>query len=328
MSPDKPVIWLINDQRIGNLNQLKAITYYLKDKFDIKECKISFSKMISLPNIINLALGTGIKFHDLSTEPDIIMSAGRRSALAAIQLKKKYPNSKIIQIMRPNLPAQYFDFIVTPKHDHYKYASYETALTANFINQDTLAKAAKQWQAEFSKIKKPILCVIIGGDTKHNKVNDQTIIKLCHNLLKIKSSAKCHLYVTTSRRTSRSNIKQIKSILNDNASLYLWEAKATHNPYLAMLSYCQAILVSVDSISMISDALATGKPVYVLEDNFGDKKHSKFVNHLKQQQLLKSSHLLFQEGLTSYKSSPINDAKKIADTIQSKISFSRGRRLG
>lgn len=319
MLQDRPVAWLLDDQRIGNLNQLKAITYYLKDKLDVREYEISFNHMISLPNMINFLLGTGIDIDpsNLSKKPApyFILSAGRRSALAALKLKKIYPDAKIIQIMRPNLPAKCFDFIITPKHDNYTNSTIETTLTPNFINQDTLKKASGEWQKEFSDIKEPILAVIIGGDTKHNKVPDDTIIKLCNDLLKLKSKSGCHICITTSRRTSNSNIKYIKNILDGEASLYLWGLNSKRNPYLAMLSYSHSIMVSADSISMVSDGLATGKPIYILEEDFGNKKHHDFIEHLKQQKLVSSADMLFQDGLKDNGYPPINDAKKISDAI-------------
>ena len=54
--------------------------------------------------------------------PDIIMFSGRRTAPLAIYLKKIFKNqTKIIQIMRPNLSPKEFDLIILPQHDNYRY---------------------------------------------------------------------------------------------------------------------------------------------------------------------------------------------------------------
>lgn len=321
-SQDKPVIWLINDQRIGNFNQLKAISYYLSHKLDFREYKISFSRTIFLPNIFNLIFSTGVVFEETNyPKPNFILSAGRRSALAAAILKKRYHDTKIIQIMRPNLPAKYFDFIATPKHDNYQFSDIETTLTPNFINKNTIETAKKEWRAEFAKITNPILSVIIGGDTKNNKVSDDSIISLCNSLLKVKSKSECRILLTTSRRTSKRNIDQIKNILGQNATIFLWGNKQKKNPYLAMLAYSHSIIVSADSISMISDSLATGKPTYVYEEDFGDKKHKKFISYLKKQKAIMPSEILFSQGIKNYNNLPINDSEKISNSIMKKFNL-------
>ena len=42
--------------------------------------------------------------------------------------------------MRPNLPAKFFDFIITPKYDKYINANFETYLTPNLVTPETLTE--------------------------------------------------------------------------------------------------------------------------------------------------------------------------------------------
>ena len=44
---------------------------------------------------------------------------------------------------------------------------------------------------------------------------------------------------------------------------FIWDG-AGKNPYFAMLGWADAILVTADSVSMLSDACTTGKPVYLI----------------------------------------------------------------
>ncbi len=60
MSVVKETILLLNDGRIGNFNQVKALTQNLEQKYNIIEKKITFSFFIFLPNFINLFFNTGV----------------------------------------------------------------------------------------------------------------------------------------------------------------------------------------------------------------------------------------------------------------------------
>jgi uncharacterized protein len=48
------------------------------------------------------------------------------------------------------------------------------------------------------------------------------------------------------------------------------------NPYYAYLAVADAFLVTGDSVSMISEAAATGRPVHILDLPGGDAKFARF----------------------------------------------------
>ena len=306
--------WLLDDSRTGNTNQIRAICSYLTDYFKIKEKKIQFGKSIILPNFCNIINNHVIHLDNLQNhnpQPDFIFSAGRRSALAAIKIKKLYSKAKIIQIMRPNLPAKFFDFIITPKYDKYINANFEIDFTPSLITPKTL----KNVNSDLQRSNKHTLLVTIGGDTKYNKVSNNDIIALCKQILNLKEQFHCEILISTSRRTNKENILHINNILKDQAKLYIWSNNSQVNPYLSMLAKCDYILCSGDSISMISDALSSGKTTYVIENYFGDKKHKKFISYLKNNNLVKGSDILFTIGPEKHKYKVINEAKSCANAI-------------
>ena len=58
-------------------------------------------------------------------------------------------------------------------------------------------------------------------------------------------------------------------------SASIWDG-AGDNPYFAYLAFADAILVTADSVSMISEAAATGKPVHILAVDGGSAKFARF----------------------------------------------------
>ena len=56
---------------------------------------------------------------------------------------------------------------------------------------------------------------------------------------------------------------------------YVWDGTGD-NPYFAMLGLADAMIVTADSVSMVSEAAATGKPVHVVPLDGGSDKFSRF----------------------------------------------------
>ena len=55
---------------------------------------------------------------------------------------------------------------------------------------------------------------------------------------------------------------------------FIWDGSGA-NPYFGMLGAADAIVVTADSVSMISEAAATGKPVYIVELESGSAKFTR-----------------------------------------------------
>lgn len=323
MSAAKKNIILLNDGRAGNFNQLKALTNQLNGNFNIIEKKITFSPAIILPNFINLLFRTGLNYRNLIAKLDnidFIFSAGRRSALAAILLQKKFPKSKIIQLMKPQLKHQYFAFIATPKHDKYKFADYEMLLAPNSINKKNLSNAQAKWPQLTSKTK--ILAVIIGGDTKNNKITEHTALKLCTEIIALQKKFKLKLLLVTSRRTNDQLTQIIKNKLTKQVKFFFWhELKQENNPYLAILAAADNFLVTADSVSMISDCLATGKPTIIFNSGFGETKHHKLVKLLAQKKYIITSNNALKNHKLDYVYQPLLEAEELKKAIAKKLNF-------
>src|SRR5207245_2839417 len=80
--------------------------------------------------------------------------------------------------------------------------------------------------------------------------------------------------VTPSRRTGAAGVALLRQRLA-GLSAEIWDGTGD-NPYYAYLAAADALLVTADSVSMVSEAAATGKPVHILELAGGDAKFARF----------------------------------------------------
>src|SRR5678815_3594795 len=71
------------------------------------------------------------------------------------------------------------------------------------------------------------------------------------------------VFATTSRRTGPKATVALKKGLGPCCYLHEWQPDQSENPYLAYLACAEILIVTGESESMLADAAATGKPIYI-----------------------------------------------------------------
>jgi hypothetical protein len=80
------------------------------------------------------------------------------------------------------------------------------------------------------------------------------------------SAAGGSLLITTSARTPAATIAALAAVVAHQPNhFFQWSPNAVDNPYFGYLALADAIVVTGDSISMLTEACATRKPVYIFD---------------------------------------------------------------
>ncbi len=124
-----------------------------------------------------------------------------------------------------------------------------------------LARAREKFAASLAGLPRPRLAVLIGGSTKRHRMTGEVTTRLGNQVASLARSHGAGLMVTPSRRTSEQNTAILRSIFA-GMPMAFWDG-AGENPYFGYLAWADAIIVTNDSVSMVSEAGATGKPVHV-----------------------------------------------------------------
>ena len=104
--------------------------------------------------------------------------------------------------------------------------------------------------------------MLVGGPARHVRYRRDWARELGLRAVALAESRQGSLMVTTSRRTGSHAVAELAATLK--VPHVNWKAgDPGANPYLGMLALADAIVVSVDSVSMMSEACATGRPVHV-----------------------------------------------------------------
>ena len=281
------MIWILADDRAGNVNQLLGIVEALGEPYERKD--IRYNKWVKLPNFLRGASFVGITKESkaclIAPYPEVILSAGRRSFPVALCIKKlSGGKTKIVQLMNPGkLEEKKADLLILPQHDNYSGNAknvMQVLGTPHRVTPEKLAKEKKHWAPIFKKYPTPRISALVGGATKDKSFT----LSHAHQLVEsIKALNPASLLVTTSRRTPPEIVDYLKKELPNPKFFYRFGDK-TENPYFGLLSMADMLVVTGDSMSMCSECAGAGVPVVIFAPTeMVGEKHARFHQALYQQ---------------------------------------------
>src|SRR3989338_393806 len=245
--------------------------------------------------------------------PDLVISCG--SSLAGINLALAGENlAKSVCIMNPaSAKRKRFDLVIMPKHDRprRKKNIVITLGALNLIDEDYLKEQAEILKSKIGDISaRPSIGLLIGGDTKKYRLTQGIMNQVIQEIKKASLDLDADILITTSRRTPQAIEKLLRkefSGFKNSKLLVIANEKNIPEAVGGILGIADFILVSAESISMVSEAVSSGKYVGVF------RLKPKGLN-------FRTRHELFLKNLESggYIYSMKKDA--IADRIKSTLS--------
>jgi mitochondrial fission protein ELM1 len=318
---------VIIDHKIGNANQAIAVAKSIGANFQIKHLVYNF--LSTLPNRFkfNSLLGIDLKASS-SIEPeypDIIISSGRKTALVSKYIKTKSPKTFTIHLMNPDLSFNDFNLVCLPLHDlaenHKSYQNIIYTIGApSYLDKAKMQEEQIKLKNKLQNPNGPFISVMLGGKTKNGDYSFEEVEWLINKASILANQISATLLITTSRRTNQNISSMIEKLIKAPYYFYNWNKEnSKDNPYLAYLSLSDYFIVTGDSVSICSEALATGKPVYIYrKDEILYKKHIKFLDYLIK---LGYTKILNNEtnSLEKWNYPPLQEAEKICKVIKEKL---------
>ena len=229
--------------------------------------------------------------------PDILISSGRRAVPYMREVKRQSGGRTFTVFLQdPVIGTKAADLICVPWHDKLRGANVVPALTTpHSLTPQKLAEARAAPDPRLTALGGKKLALILGGKSQHHDLEAQDASNLAGIALRHAVQDGFSLIVTPSRRTPATVLQAISAALaaaglGDNRR-FVWDFTGD-NPYTAMMALADAIIVTGDSVNMVSEACATGKPVYVyLPSGRGHAKITRF-----HQELFKAGAARLYEG--------------------------------
>jgi hypothetical protein len=157
---------------------------------------------------------------------------------------------------------------------------------------------------------RPFIAVLIGGSNSIYRLGSDEMLRMATKLVACARSLQGSLLITPSRRTAPDAIAALAPSLT-GVPHYLWNMQG-NNPYFALLGLADFIVVTCDSVNMISEAASTGKPVYVEALPGGSVKSNRFLDGLRDAGVVRD----FAGTLSPYAYTPLDDMTKVVERVR------------
>ncbi len=208
--------------------------------------------------------------------PDLVIGGGGKAAAVVAALGRRVRG---VIVQHPRRDLRRFDLIVAARHDEITGANVIITRTAlHRVTPARLAAAAEQWAPRLAHLPRPLVSVLVGGANGRFHLGVAEGAALAGQLAAMMGRDRVGLALTPSRRTDPA----VKRVLTETLAplgAMVWDGTG-ENPYFGMLALADAIVVTMDSVSMTSEAVATGAPVLVAELPGRSRRGSVFLRGL------------------------------------------------
>ena len=272
-----PVTWILHDGKAGMASQALGLAEATGFSFVEKPLDIRFPWAFLPPRLwfrpLSAARTAAV---GLSPPwPHLVIGCGRNAAMPALAIRRANGgNTLAVQIQDPGVGHAEFDLLVVPEHDRLRGP--RVIVTRGAVHRVTMARVAAELRRfpGLAALPRPILAVLIGGTNKAYRLTLRRLGEIADAVADVLRQQGGSALVTPSRRTGVRGIELLRGKLEDLPAV-VWDGSG-ENPYFAYLALADAFLVTADSVSMISEAAATGKPVHVLALDGGNTKFACF----------------------------------------------------
>jgi mitochondrial fission protein ELM1 len=269
-----PAIWLIDAYRAGERGQVRALADAVATALDwpCRRISLAYRSHVVLPHVLGQTTLRGLTREAAAglvpPWPDLVITCGVRNEPVCRWIRAQSGGrTRYLHLGRPWAALESFDLVVTtpqyrvPDRDNVV----NNALTLHSVTPERLAAERDRWAPAFAHLPRPYTVLNVGGHSGPYTLGPRAALRLAHEASDL---ARCNggsLLVSTSSRTPAAVAEILEGRIDVPCHLYRWRAGDSENPYFGMLALADSLVVSADSIAMLSEACATGKPVFMFD---------------------------------------------------------------
>ena len=279
---DKPIIWCLLGRKAGDNTQVRALAEELGLPWQEKRIRARpwelLAHLLPFPTLVGIDRASAAAL--APPWPDLVISAGRRNEPVARWIRRRAGGgTRLVHIGRPWASPAHYDLIVsTPQYslpDLPTVHINQWPLNRFFTEDMAAAGAAptpevREIAPEVRDMAHPRIAVLVGGNSGKYVFTAAKGARLGRAAVALAQSRGGSLMVTDSPRTPRAAGDALQACLRDADYCHRW-GRGGANPYRGMLALADAIVVTGESMSMLGEALNTGKPVYIFDMGDGGR---------------------------------------------------------
>lgn len=199
---------------------------------------------------------------------DIVIGCGARAQPALLAVKKKF-GAFAVCIEKPRGGADLFDAVVAPRHDYSAAAAAEIEANKNgnmiliLGSVGGINAVSKPPPSAFAAVPNPKTGVLIGGENRAYSMTPAVCREFAAQILAADASG--GVLATASRRTGEENARALAEEFSGGRCFFYSGADGAENPYADILAAADRFAVTCDSVNLLSEACAAGKPVQIID---------------------------------------------------------------
>jgi mitochondrial fission protein ELM1 len=261
-------VWAVVSYRAGESSQILGLAKRLELPFEIK--KLSYSRWVGPVGLARRVSSAGIDSTSLPGPPwpALIISAGVKNEPVCRWFQAQSGGrTRLVFLGRTWAARRHFDLVITTPQYRLPHEPnvIHNLMTQHGVTTARLAEARQRWEGPLAGLRRPLIGVLIGGDSGPLAFGERAAGRLARALNTMARSVDGSILATTSARTRASAVDKLERLLGPGAQVYRWREDDEENPYYGLLAHADRLVVTSDSIAMLSEAVGTGKPVYLFD---------------------------------------------------------------
>jgi mitochondrial fission protein ELM1 len=260
-----PVIWVLEGARAGDNAQVRELAARLPAVTEVKNLRYN-----RLYRRANWLLGARLISVESGAEtlvepwPDLVIGIGRRSVPVARWIQRQSGGrTRLVQMGRPRARSDIFDLVITTPQYGLPPAPNVIELVLPFVpNQIAPALELDFWRKEFANLPEPRIAVLVGGPSGPVQMRVAEIRDLFRGVEVLGRRLRGSLIIVSSPRTPKEAFEEAAMSQGEAFRVFSWGTDK-ENPYRSLLQIADRFVVTSDSVSMLAEAVRTGKPVDV-----------------------------------------------------------------
>ena len=260
---DDAVVWVIANQKPGHTAQATALAEKVGWPYQVVRVPQIFKSLL----LVMLRNNFGQVAPLRPPWPNVVIACGWWPTRVARWIKMRSGgHARLLLAGRKCGPIKSpTDILVSCKHFHLPLHErrIETLLPVHPITDSSLDTARQLGQQIMDGATQPRVALLVGGSSKQHALTAADAAVLGRRALEQVRAVGGSLFAVTSRRTGNKAAAALAKTLHGAAQLHVWSHGEANNPYLSYLAAADILIVTGESESMLMDAIATGKPVYI-----------------------------------------------------------------
>lgn len=310
--------WAITDHAAGN--QRQALSLAARLGMPVRHLVVSPRPPWSWlsPRIVlggRFALPRAQRMAFAPPWPTVAIGCGRSAALFTRMLRG-VANGRChtVQILDPRIDPVHWDTVVAPRHDQLTGTNVLQLLgSLNPVDDAWLEDGREAWPT-LGDLPGPRLGVLLGGPRTGIRIDEDYAQQLADRLLARQHKEGGSVMVLASRRTPAAVITVFRRRMHGIPGLIWANPDDGSNPYPGVLGWADRLVVTPDSVNMLSEACAVGCTVQTWAAARLPSKIARFHQSLRDAGLL---HDLDSEP--ALPQPPLRETEAMAEALRQRI---------